>query len=105
MKISNVRWVRKLFDSLPEDVKAVLMLFPDSYNFEPTEGGSGSDRTVCFDIWDETKEDYLFQQDWINEHINRRRFVSWVRAGMPGGYGDPFVEGGEWLEETEDDQS
>lgn len=72
------------FDNLPEDVKAILDLFPDLH----LHIGSYYDVTLP------DNKTYVFVQS-IGKPKNRARFINWVRAGMPEGYND---YGNQWKE-------
>jgi hypothetical protein len=65
------------YNNLPEDVRAILDLFPDLH----LHIGSYYDVTLPDNI------SYVFVQS-IDRPGNRDRFISWVRAGMPEGYND-----------------
>ena len=83
MLVQN-KFNRDVFDTLPEDVKAILALFPDTYSFHSNMSGD------YFDI--QNDGGYFFYQPVARSpaasEANRRRFCSWVRAGMPEGYTD-----------------
>ena len=86
---------REGYEALPEDVRAVLSLFPDNYIFE-TGGGM---RSKYIDIWDENASDYFFQQDYNHPEVSKARFISWVRHGMQEGYNE--LDGGDATEENQ----
>lgn len=81
MKVNTAHYSDKAdkdsFDNLPEDVKAILDLFPD-LNLHI---GSYFDVTLPYN------NTYVFVQS-IGQPENRARFISWVRAGMPEGYNE-----------------
>lgn len=80
MKTNRGRDLRGLF---PEDVVAILDLFPDMW----LNIGAGLD---YFDV--HNGDHYVFIQPipgvntGINGEQNKKRFISWVRAGMPEGH-------------------
>ena len=74
-----------LYDKLPEDVKAVLALMPPNWVLDV--GYAKCDNSGYLDIWIESERgEYFFTQDYRCVNSNIRRFVTWVRAGMPEGY-------------------
>lgn len=88
---------RPVFDSLPEDVKAVLALF--RYTFCTDSPGR------YFDLINEAGDEYVFYQrmpyDKDGAIRNRRRFIGWVRAGMPDGFDEG--ENNIWTVEDDDE--
>lgn len=96
MKIKTAGRARKIIDfecreltlykSLPEDVRAVLNLFSDDYSLDIWVYGEKERERGYIDVFNEAANVYLFSQTQHYIDINARRFVSWVRAGMPGGY-------------------
>lgn len=77
------------FAKLPEDVRAILSLFPDydmfvGFNLAYCDLRRGSPEN----------EDWVFTQviagrlKQVTPAQNQARFISWVRAGMPDGYGE-----------------
>ena len=82
MKISPSS--RDEFKNLPEDVKVILNLFGGEFSFESGQNYNGAEK--YYDIFNDETERYVFQQDFQPADVNLRRFISWVRAGMPEGY-------------------
>lgn len=79
MRVNNHNKIYR--DVLPEDVVAVLDLFPDLWL-------NIGDGFSYFDVHD--GENYIFIQSiaisgTITDEQNKKRFISWVRAGMPEG--------------------
>lgn len=85
---------RGIYLELPEDVRAVLDLFPDLI-FSTSHTGD------YFDVLTADGTEYVFCQPFpgrrvgndgeeinITGKMNKARFVSWVRHGMPSGYGE-----------------
>lgn len=75
-------WV---FDELPEDVKFILALFPtNEFSFCTDSTGR------YYDI--QQGDNYFFYQPIARSddavEKNRKRFISWVRNGMPEGHTD-----------------
>lgn len=86
MKINTAHHADKdRFDNLPEDVRAILDLFPDLH----LHIGSYYDVTLP------DNKTYVFVQS-IGKPKNRARFINWVRVGMPEGYND---YGNQWTKE------
>lgn len=82
------RWA--YINSLPEDVKAILDLFPHYILCT-------NDEREYIDVIAEGEDTYVFLQPTAHPNFakpeitperNKARFVSWVRAGMPEGYND-----------------
>lgn len=88
MRITDqVRWA---FDLLPEDVQAVLnLVFPEDHvSFESRfkAEAEGYVKSHYIDLWCDRQNGYIFVQDYQERERSIRRFVSWVRAGMPEGH-------------------
>lgn len=93
MRVVNPEKLRHLYN-MPYDVRAILDLFPDLY-FSTSHNGE------YFDILTGDNSEYVFCQPFpgrrvgndgeeinITGKMNKARFVSWVRHGMPSGYGE-----------------
>lgn len=93
MKTTNLA-KRKYYIDMPADVRAVLDLFPD-FIFSTSIHGD------YFDVLTTDGGDYVFCQPFpgtrtdskgnivnVTKQVNKARFISWVRAGMPSGHDD-----------------
>lgn len=82
MKLDHL--AERHFSNFPEDVRAILSLFPDEYELKSDTDGR------YFDIMKGDNGTYTFYQiiGRTREQIeaNRKRFFRWVREGMPEGY-------------------
>lgn len=99
MRIGN-KEVQEQFYPLPEDVLAVIALMPS--NLVLFCGHLDDQCKVLegyVDVIDELTGDYVFVQGFLPVGTSTRRFISWVRAGMPEGYNDYHKQ---WAEEEED---
>lgn len=85
---------RAYINSLPEDVKAILDLFPGYILCT-------NDSEEYIDVIEEGRETYVFMQPIAHSHYekeekkgtltreqNKARFISWVRNGLPEGYNE-----------------
>lgn len=84
---------RAYINSLPEDVKAILDLFPGYILCT-------NDAREYIDVIEEGRDTYVFLQPIAHLHFeeekkgaptaeqNKARFISWVRNGLPDGYND-----------------
>lgn len=77
--IANQDNARHIFDALPDDVRAILMLFDDSWAFNAYFSEA---RTGFVDLWHDKVQVYGDEGMDYPDTATIEAFCKWVREGM-----------------------